>query len=89
MPTDAYIRERLVKIIREQPNQQMKRRALLKRIGATYRNQAAEQISVLLSSGFLLPYGSGTRGDPKFIIVNNTYPSNNCPCCGQSLNLIR
>lgn len=63
-------------------------RALLNRIGKSYRSQAQEQISLLLSEQFLIRLGLGRRGSPYQLIFGPN-ASITCPCCGQPTNLVQ
>ena len=81
MPSTVTVRHRILAVLRAEPGF-VSRTRLLSKIGASYRSQANEQISQLLSEGVLVQTGLGKRGLPFEIGFNTNYPAHLCPCCG-------
>jgi hypothetical protein len=80
MPTNETVKARLINILTKAPEQQMTHRALVKACGGSYRHQAQDMISLLLSEGVFFPYGIGVRGSPRVIGLNKMNPDR-CPLC--------
>lgn len=81
MANALIVRHRVLRLLKTQP-EFVSRSVLINKIGASYRSQADEQISQLLSEGVLVQTGLGKRGSPHMIGFNQNYPAHICPCCG-------
>jgi hypothetical protein len=80
MPAQDIVQARLINVISRAPDRIMTRRALINSCGRTYRAQADEQISLLLSNGTFVLMGLGIKGSPKTIMLNRVNPDR-CPLC--------
>ena len=88
MPKQYYkpgIRERLIRKLKSMGSQgYLFERTLLRQLGGRERPQIAEELSSLLSEGFVHRLGTGRRGDPFRLILSGTWPFNKCPLCGHT-----
>jgi len=89
MPTNDYVRLRVLRIIDSVTNSQgpgfIKRRDLIRRVGSSYAKQADDMIGLLLSEGVLISFGTGQRSDPVRISKGKNYPIDLCPYCHQRI----
>lgn len=85
MPTNIYLRDRLVRLVRSD-GRPVARRDLIRRCGMSYQKQADEQIGLLLSDGVLITIGSGHRGNPVRLIAGPNWPALICPTCKQKIS---
>ena len=79
MPTTAFIREKIIRTIQE--TGPITRRKLIRKFGASYREQADYQIGLLLSDGVFITTGIGKRGSPKMIQASPIFCKTTCPMC--------
>lgn len=87
MAQASVVRARIITLMRS-GTLPITERALLNSVGKSYRSQAKEQISLLLSEQFLIRLGLGRRGSPYQLIFGPN-ASITCPCCGQQTKLVQ
>lgn len=101
MPTKEYVRERLIRIIREKAPAAITRRELEHRlVGCGYNRETVRgEISLLLSQNYIARLGAprhddkgnvigyGKRGDPERFIISGGWPADKCPLCGSLITL--
>lgn len=82
MSTNAYVRLRLIRIVKGGP---IARRSLARKFTAAMRAQVDAQIGLLLGDGVFITTGMGRRGDPEMIAMSPAFSIHRCPLCSQTL----
>lgn len=77
------VRERLIRQMQSSQEPVLRRKLILS-FDKSRRAQAGEELSVMISSGYLNLLGTGRRGQPHRLIVSGTWPHDKCPMCGHS-----
>ncbi len=85
MPTNDYVRERLIRLVRSQPKLEITRRSLIRLFDSSARVQVDYQIGLLISDGVFILTGLGRRGDPEKVSPGPNFPARRCPFCLQDM----
>lgn len=80
------VRERLIRLI-QSSQQPILRRKLVSTFDVSRRKEAEQELSLLVSEGYVNPLGTGRRGMPFRVVTSETWPFNKCPFCHQEMVL--
>jgi hypothetical protein len=84
MPTNSYIRAKLIKLIITKPDERVSRASLLRRFGPSNKDQANRQIDQLVFDEVLIPHSFKRGGrDYKVFFKGPKMQYFKCPLCSQ------